>query len=1422
MKKKIFKLLSLMLTAVLVFTGIPIYAITSSVTRIKAPEGGTVAVSWDSFYKNAVSNSSVYTTVTKNENGSGLLNYQNYIRAEVKELKYSDTTGKLDYSGRALNYYDTNGTYGFKGTVASGEALLFHVICRSSEASGKFRLAAYGAKTGDTPSEFKDESVSSRWMEYFIPATAKTGDYFKINFRIGHILQTVDVAYFEVINYGSDVAAADLPYTMTVLDDSEYSFEREESTVDFYSSLNTDLISGTVSYNFTEEELSSVQPGDMLLFSFVAKANTVCTPIDITIKQTKNTNMRYFVPVQWTRIYMPITATALKGITLATDGEISISEAKFENRLYATFEDLSLLSGMHLLEEFKYVPLGEDSYAGAGACKDIVKNGDFVYSIGNGTLCITDVSGDSPVIAGKVSGLGNNIRQVDLTSDGNYAIVTSRENGAFVVNVQDPTAPYIATIYDTVEYGNGITISGNYAFICNRQYGVEIVDITDILNPVHLSIVHAGEVQSCELVNGILYCGLWGECRVDMYDVTNPNAPEFLGSAKLNGKGDGMSVCEVDGKTYLYAATGQHTLSLNVSTPLSDLRYGQGNGLDIFDVTDPCNPVWLSTSKIDGRYYFVNNDYWDTEVSVFDNRVYVYMLNTYNGVFVYDATDPAAPVRLAHIDVPISSSQAAKTSLARAIIFPYDQSISARSPIGAIVVEEGAMYLAGALTDLHVYRDTDYLYNTFEFSTSAPIESEGENYYAFDSSGLQGFKRFATSGQIYSAVSYENKIFLAAGSEGIIVLDENLNRLNTVSNLTSLGICHEIKISGGKLYAAEGNDGLVIYDINGTELVNAKQYVSSSGGHCRGVALSKTAKFAMLQIGSGLGEIINTETLKKLISQTTTTQMYHRNVASIAEGRYLGFWGAGGKEFWYDCGENEAATATPTLIANYTTTSVIWNGGLTDYNGMALSGYSGSISIYMPSGGSSAITYDSQVSIGTNPDGFKRTGKPTVYGNTLILTDRAYGYIYIYDITDIKSPLLLKEISVNGNPDFAIITEDYIMIPMGYQGLFKFGFESFDTRPGVHSHCICGGTSEGLGSHVCSEQGFTAWTDSTKLPTESGYYYLLCDVDLISSGQQGITTGADVTLCLNGHTITRSNTSSGVNGRIYALYGVTDITLNICDCKGGGNITSKASYKNQGGTLWLHSPGGTVNIFGGTIRGYDAPSDFVKNGSTVSIETGTLNLYGGIIVAAGEASTLAGGSGSVYIGKNAGFNMYGGSIIRTEGSETVGSTLFVAGSFNMSGGTVSGGSAEHGGAVYVAEGGSITLSGDACVNGNTSNIYLASGSALTVNTLAETASFGIAVEDESEPFAFADVSTAPHFTADLPGYSVLFFAGKLYIGIIGDVNRDGTVDVQDGRIITQYVIKLIELDDRQLAAADLNADGQINIGDAVLTVTKTY
>lgn len=56
--------------------------------------------------------------------------------------------------------------------------------------------------------------------------------------------------------------------------------------------------------------------------------------------------------------------------------------------------------------------------------------------------------------------------------------------------------------------------------------------------------------------------------------------------------------------------------------------------------------------------------------------------------------------------------------------------------------------------------------------------------------------------------------------------------------------------------------------------------------------------------------------------------------------------------------------------------------------------------------------------------------------------------------------------------------------------------------------------------------------------------------------------------------------------------------------------------------------------------------------------------------------------------------------------------------------------------------------------------------------------------------------------------------------LIGDVNGDGSVTVQDATVLQKYLAGLVTLSDEQLAVADTNGDGSVTVADA--TVIQKY
>lgn len=816
---------------------------------------------------------------------------------------------------------------------------------------------------------------------------------------------------------------------------------------------NPEYIQGVICTNFSAEDMMGVEADDTVVLSLKVKAEEKCTRADVAIVMAdgEKVAMTYFVPVQWVSINMPVVGPVDSvGIDVA-EGTVLLGGITVTDYNGTKLSDPSIRGGMWMVDDFDTYVLDETDAFGTDSI-DIVKNGDYTYTIGsNGMLTVTDVSDrNNPLVTATLK-LGVGLRQIAMCKSGTDVMISARQNGAFIVDVSDSKAPKVRSEYDTVEFATGMHICGDFAFISCRQFGVEVVDISDLDNPRHLSIVRCGEAQSCEVVDGILYAGLWGECAVDMYDVSNPLSPVKLGRAKLNGKGDGMKVATISGRTYLYAATGQHTVSVPVDTPLTDLRYGQGNGMDIFDVTDPANPQWLSTSKIDGRYYYTANDYWETDVMTDGERIYVALANTYNGVYIYDVTDPEAPVRLANVNIRIATDSdnypGVYKHTSREIVFPYDQNEYHQSPVGAVVCEDGAMYIAGVFTGMHVFLNDDILLRGMDSADGNHIKAEG-HFYEFDAAkyGLDNFYSYRSFGQTYAVAVWGDYIYLANGCEGIVVLDEELNK---VGNIATGGFAMDIVIEDGMAYVAQGTDGLVVYSVSGAKLTEINRFRIASGT-ARQVRLSPKARFAAVHADSSAIEFIRLSDGFRVSKYLTNTQGYFRNLSqSLIDGRYIGFYGNNGRTYWFDFGTEDDFDAPKVVENSHTADDNIYfdisaihmQSGYENLNGKAFGFVSAGYYVLYDVANPGVASMSNMKKYKTN---VSVMGKPVVYGNKLVMGDRVNGNIYIGDVSNPEAIQITKSIAVSGNPEMAVITDDYMLLPLGHQGLFKFSLPKPD------------------------------------------------------------------------------------------------------------------------------------------------------------------------------------------------------------------------------------------------------------------------------------------------------------------------------------------------------------------------------------------
>ncbi|MCD8221439.1 MAG: hypothetical protein LUD07_04460 [Clostridiales bacterium] len=329
-------------------------------------------------------------------------------------------------------------------------------------------------------------------------------------------------------------------------------------------------------------------------------------------------------------------------------------------------------------------------------------DGGYLYALSDGSLGVYRILEAGYEKITEYSGMGDT-RDMAFTDDKDGIVVSAGGDGMYVFNVSEPEYLALASHYATSERSTGIFVSEYYAFLCQPYSGVEIVDVSDLNNPAYVNRVEAdSEYEDCFVSGGYLYAGVCEQKRVDLYDIRDLSNPSLCSQISLDGNGGGVFVS--DG--VLYAATSRDSADVaDHSSDLSDYGRGAGNGLEIYDVSDPENPVHLSTVKTLGRLSCDGDEGWDV-VAAGD---YAYLSSRYNGLYVFDVSNRENPVCVDIYQIEANNGSSFYQSMdAETDAFPYETDVIARGCISHVWLQDGCLYAAAS--NMGIYRmDADYI-----------------------------------------------------------------------------------------------------------------------------------------------------------------------------------------------------------------------------------------------------------------------------------------------------------------------------------------------------------------------------------------------------------------------------------------------------------------------------------------------------------------------------------------------------------------------------------------------------------------------------------------------------------------------------------------------------------------------------------------
>ncbi|MBP9502151.1 MAG: hypothetical protein KBF17_08330 [Candidatus Promineofilum sp.] len=271
---------------------------------------------------------------------------------------------------------------------------------------------------------------------------------------------------------------------------------------------------------------------------------------------------------------------------------------------------------------------------------DVAVADGYIYSIGGNELNIVDVSNPSaPWVIGTVGSI-NGAQKVVVSGD--YAYIAAA-SGLHIINIADKAAPYDTggAVKCYGNFGNEVAcdgrdlaIRGQTVYLVSRG-GVRIIDVSDKANPYFAGDLwspayYPSETRAIAIIGDFMY----------IWDTGGP-------TSKLNIRSlVGGSSGSVDVPGYYWATNG-----ITVAAGYAYISHGDDSGLTIVDVTNPSEPRFVTTMVLENG---VN--------SVEAVGTHLFVSNGYGGVQIFSIADnPEAPVLIGQYDTDGYSSDVAVT-----------------------------------------------------------------------------------------------------------------------------------------------------------------------------------------------------------------------------------------------------------------------------------------------------------------------------------------------------------------------------------------------------------------------------------------------------------------------------------------------------------------------------------------------------------------------------------------------------------------------------------------------------------------------------------------------------------------------------------------------------------------------------------------
>ncbi len=490
-----------------------------------------------------------------------------------------------------------------------------------------------------------------------------------------------------------------------------------------------------------------------------------------------------------------------------------------------------------------------------GTAVGIAVDGDvaFVADQAAGLQIVSVAEPAHPVSLGALNTTG---AAWDVDAEGDWVFVADGAAGLVAIDVTSLSHPTVGSVYDSPGTAYAVDVAGDAAYVADGTGGLRVVSIVDPQALASRGTVTVGGLAYDVKVDGDVAWVAAYDAGLVAVSVTNPAAPAVLGSLNTTGRSTGVAI---DGD-WAYVADGTNGLVVvDITTPaapvlratlaLADLARGvaadgdwvyvadENGGLNLVDVSDPLQPALVHTQTppanaravaLAGEYAFVADNADGLRVLKIatttvplepaaavattypgnDQEVagdYLYQTNYYQGVSVFDVSDPLTPVIVGNCD----------TDYAAGLALAGDRLYVADMDYGLKVIN-----VADPTHPAQVgsYAGTGPYYDVTVAGDYLLVANQAYGLTILDNSHTAAptlMSHLATGDWAWEIVVAGNVAYVADYRAGLTVIDITdpfypsvLARLDLVGDLTGLAV------SGDYVYGACWNQGLVVINVH--------------------------------------------------------------------------------------------------------------------------------------------------------------------------------------------------------------------------------------------------------------------------------------------------------------------------------------------------------------------------------------------------------------------------------------------------------------------------------------------------------------------------------------------------------------------------------------------------------------------------------